>query len=152
MIFVKGDLLEGQTNIIMHQVNCKGVWGAGLAKQIRDKHPNAFVDYKRLCDEKGSKLLGYSRIWISEDKTIFSIFGQDGYGRDRQYTDYDALASGIKEAIRKYRKNKEVLVQFPIGIPCGIGCGLAGGDWLIVKKLLGNIEKEENVIFICYER
>lgn len=151
MIFVKGDLLKGQTNIIMHQVNCKGVWGAGLAKQIRDKYPNAFVDYKRLCDEKGSKLLGHSRIWISKDRTIFSIFGQDGYGRDRRYTDYDALIGGIKEAIRKYRSTEQSYHQLPIGIPCGIGCRLAGGDWLIVKNLLGNIEEEENVIFISYE-
>jgi O-acetyl-ADP-ribose deacetylase (regulator of RNase III) len=151
MIFVKGNLLEGQTHIIMHQVNCKGIWGAGLAKQIRDKYPDAFVDYKRLCDEKGSKLLGHSRICVAKDRTIFSIFGQDGYGRDRQYTDYDALISGVKEAIRKYRSTEQSYQQLPIGIPCGIGCGLAGGDWLIVKKLLENIEEKENVIFICYE-
>lgn len=40
---VKGDILATPTRnedtVICHQVNCCGVMGAGLAKQIRDKWP-----------------------------------------------------------------------------------------------------------------
>lgn len=39
--FVNGNILtfpeRDEDTIICHQVNCKGVMGAGLAKQIRDK-------------------------------------------------------------------------------------------------------------------
>lgn len=35
MIFVKGDLLTSPVQYLAHQVNCKGVMGAGLAKQMR---------------------------------------------------------------------------------------------------------------------
>ena len=30
-----GDILHTEADVICHQVNCKGVMGAGLAKQIR---------------------------------------------------------------------------------------------------------------------
>ena len=43
---VKGDILTTPTRnedtVICHQVNCCGVMGAGLAKQIRDKWPVVF--------------------------------------------------------------------------------------------------------------
>lgn len=35
--YIKGDILNVTEGIIVQQVNCKGVMGAGLAKQIRDK-------------------------------------------------------------------------------------------------------------------
>ena len=37
MLEVKGNLLEADVDVIMHQVNCKGVMGAGVARQIRQK-------------------------------------------------------------------------------------------------------------------
>ncbi|WP_223260709.1 hypothetical protein [Bacillus sp. LNXM65] len=37
---VDGNILEASEDIICHQVNCKGVMGAGLAKQIKSKYPN----------------------------------------------------------------------------------------------------------------
>ena len=33
-----GDILHTEADVICHQVNCKGVMGAGLAKQIRKKN------------------------------------------------------------------------------------------------------------------
>ena len=35
--YIKGDILNVTEGIVVQQVNCKGVMGAGLAKQIRDK-------------------------------------------------------------------------------------------------------------------
>ena len=32
-----GDILHTEADVICHQVNCKGVMGAGLAKQIRNQ-------------------------------------------------------------------------------------------------------------------
>lgn len=34
---IKGDLLKAEETFIAHQVNCKGVMGAGVAKQIKNK-------------------------------------------------------------------------------------------------------------------
>ena len=37
MRIVDGDILDIEKGIIVHQVNCQGVMGAGLAKQIKSK-------------------------------------------------------------------------------------------------------------------
>ena len=39
---VKGDLLSSDVKIRCHQVNCRGVMGAGLALQVKQKYPEAF--------------------------------------------------------------------------------------------------------------
>ena len=35
----EGDLLESGANFICHQVNCQGVMGSGVAKQIKEQFP-----------------------------------------------------------------------------------------------------------------
>ena len=41
---INGNLLDVQQGIIVHQVNCRKVAGAGLAKQIREKWPEWYVN------------------------------------------------------------------------------------------------------------
>ena len=42
---VIGDLLEGDSKIIVHQVNCMGEMNSGVAKAIRNKYPEVFEQY-----------------------------------------------------------------------------------------------------------
>jgi len=42
VIYKIGDVLKAETKVIAHQVNCKGVMGAGLAKQVKSKFPIVF--------------------------------------------------------------------------------------------------------------
>ena len=57
--FVNGNILtfpeRDEDTIICHQVNCKGVMGAGLAKQIRDKWPVVFDEYKTAIIDKDAR-------------------------------------------------------------------------------------------------
>ena len=43
--YIKGNILNATEGIIVQQVNCMGVMGAGLAKQIRDKWPSVYNRY-----------------------------------------------------------------------------------------------------------
>lgn len=52
---VKGDILQASEDIIGHQVNCQGVMGAGLAKQIRNKYPHVYDEYRKLCSSTENK-------------------------------------------------------------------------------------------------
>ena len=82
------DIMESKNSLILHQVNCKGVMGAGLAKQIRqDITEEDFVKYQNLCKEQGSALLGKVLIFKSKsipNRLYANLFAQDGYGRDKQ--------------------------------------------------------------------
>ena len=130
---IKGDLLTADVKIRGHQVNCRGVMGAGIAKQVREKYPEAFEQYKALCDQFGSSLLGHTQFVTCHDGTIIAnMFAQDGFGPGLQ-TNMTALDECLSQvATLAYRVNASV------GFPKLLGCGLAGGDWDEVTKLIGN--------------
>lgn len=57
---VNGDIFQSDADVIVHQVNCQGVMGSGVARQVREKYPYVFQKYQELCsrykaehDEKG---------------------------------------------------------------------------------------------------
>lgn len=104
-----------------------------MAKQIRDAYPNVYYVYKRKCEvmKRGIGGLG-DVLYVPVPESGFiiaNIFGQDGYGRDKCYTDYDALRKAFTS----------IFLEFPnqtIRIPYKFGCGLAGGDWDIVWGII----------------
>lgn len=127
--------------------------GAGVARQIKEKFPKAWENYKADLAAYGDLNLGsYSRA-SDNGKIIFSIFGQNNYGRDKCYTNYLALKRGIRKAIIDHRNTYNVrhFVQLVLAVPYGLGCGLGGGDWCKVRGLLEEIEYEENVVFVAYK-
>ena len=123
--------------IIVHQVNCQGVMGAGIAKIIKQRYPEVFSYYKNACDTVSiDSLLGQCQLTpvIGENLCIANLFAQERYGRDKRYTDYDAFDMSLKR-LRSYichLTNSNVVIR----IPYGIGCGLAGGDWNTIQNLI----------------
>jgi O-acetyl-ADP-ribose deacetylase (regulator of RNase III) len=153
---VEGDILQAKEDIIGHQVNCKGVMGAGLAAQIKKKYPNVYTSYINLIKwAKEEYKRGYSKtdnllsscqfVDTPDSKVIANIFGQYGYGRRSIQTDYEALRKGlwsIKEVVT-YPYTK--LYNKTIALPYGIGCGLAGGDWKIVYNIIDEVFSDYDV-------
>ena len=122
-------LLNITKGVIIHQVNCQHVMGAGIALAIRQQYPQHYQDYMK-ADLKLGKLV-CSR--ISNTFGIIGICAQDRYGRDKRYTDYDAFVKCLKEIAALKTKNPTVNYYMPMGI----GCGNAGGDWKIISELIG---------------
>lgn len=143
---IKGNILNSDADVIIHQVNCRGVMGSGIAKQIRDKYPMVYSSYKNICkDYKPEVLLGHAQyVVVNDDKTICNVFGQLNYGyKDKVYTNYKALEKAFKY-IAKHSKDKT------IAIPYNIGCCRGGGDWSIVYKLIQEIFKDCDVTLYEY--
>ena len=131
---LRGDLLNADVPIICHQVNCSGVMGAGIARQIRDKWPHVYDSYKTACDNASKRrdLLGKVQHVRGKEGApdVINIFGQYGYGSDGGvYTDYTALIHAFQTINCRFRGRT-------IGFPYGFGCGLAGGDWFDVEQLI----------------
>lgn len=150
-----GNLLESDCNFICHQVNCQGVMGSGIAKQIRDKWPEVYDDYKSHYSaalENGWYLLGdcigtcIKYDTVTKNKVyIIDFFSQDKYlPRNICHTNYQAFrtcCSKLHSTVKSMNiPNKK------IGFPYKIGCGLAGGDWntitTIIEEELGDLEVE----------
>ena len=141
---IQDDVLKIPNIYICHQVNCRGVMGAGLAKQIKEKWPWIYDIYKRTCDSNIPRnLLGTSEFIRGNDMVyIVNMYAQIDYGRDKCYTDYKAFKYCLMEIAKNVDKEKDI-----IRFPYKIGCGLAGGDWNIIQKLIYEILGEYNVEF-----
>ena len=130
-----GDLIKSDEHVILHQVNCKGIMGAGIAKQIRDKYPEVFADYKEkclayFCRLDGLTLLGTVLVSHTLDGHIIcNLFAQDGFKSPGRHTDYEALQKCLT-------KVNDLFYRQTVALPYKMSCGLAGGDWNIVRKII----------------
>lgn len=148
--FVNDDLLNTSHKYICHQVNCKGVMGSGVAKQIRDKWPEVYDKYKEFCkgniiyNNPTSDLLGKIQVYpINENQKIVNMFAQNDYGRNRRYTSYDAFWVCLGEILKITKPGDN------IAFPFGIGCGLGGANWEVICKMIEIALKDRNVFIYC---
>jgi len=153
---IKGNILDANEDIICHQVNCQKVMNADLAKQIRNKYPNVYKEYvdlinwakeeyKRGYSKKESLLGSIQFVECSDGKIVANLFGQDRYGRDKQYTDYEALEKCLYSLYESVTWENNKLKGKSIAIPYGIGCGLGGGDWNTVYGIIEKIFSDYDV-------
>lgn len=124
---VNGNLLDAVEDIIGHQVNCQGAMKSGVAKQLRDKYPEVYKEYKRLLAYGNpiSKLGFCQLVSVYDGKLIANLFGQLTYGyvEGVQYTSY----AGLKMSL--YRLKNDSMGLLDIALPYKIGCMRGGGDW-----------------------
>lgn len=125
------DLLSISHGIIAHQVNLQGFMNAGLAKQVRAKYPKAYDCYYRAWQAQWFKLGMIQPVQVAETLWVVNMAAQDRYGRDRRYTDYDALRICLTK-LNQWSIDRDLQAH----LPYGLGCGLAGGDWSIVSQMI----------------
>ena len=143
---IKCDIFESGADVICHQVNCQGVMGSGVAKQVKEKYPSVYEDYRELCKlYEPSELLGcvFTRN-IRDEVRIDNLFAQENFGYDGKcYTDYNALHNCLKSVAERYDAET-------IAIPYLMGCHRGGGDWAKVGKMIEEIFADYNGdVLIC---
>lgn len=159
LTIIKGDLIKafksGQVNVIAHQCNCYCTMGAGLAKSIKQKYPEAYeADLYTEDIDPQVKLGSYSYTVIKteslldEHGMIFNLYGQLGYGTKSQQTDYNALRNSLR-SMCKFLQLKAEPVR--VGLPCNLGCGLAGGDWSIVSQIIKEELCDQGMYVLIYQ-
>lgn len=133
-----GNILTTDADIIVHQVNCHGVMGGGLARQVRVRYPECYDVYRDLCKkskQNNISILGTVYYYYAPDfHVIANLFGQDSYGWGKQHTDYNALKQGL-QAIH----DTAVLNQYTVAIPYNLGCGRGGSDWNTVYRIICDV-------------
>ncbi len=140
---IKGNLIDfayqGKFDIIVHGCNCFNTMGSGIAKEIKQRCPEAYeADCKTVRGDK-SKLGTYSSAAFETNNSeeffvVINMYTQYRYGKDKVHVDYEAIREGFRslgEEIREWGEDGWSTVAYP-----KIGCGLAGGDWSIVSKII----------------
>lgn len=143
---IKCDIFKSGAGVICHQVNCQGVMGSGIAKQVRDKYPKVYDTYRAICNAyEPSELLGHVFSGnVRNEFRIDNLFAQENFGYDGKcYTDYHALRKCLESVANTY-ENKT------IAIPYLMGCHRGGGSWDIVYKMIEEIFSDSDCdVLIC---
>nr|DAO54214.1 MAG TPA: hypothetical protein [Caudoviricetes sp.] len=155
---IDGDLFTTKARIIAHQVNCQGVMGSGVAKQIRQRNPQMFLNYARHC--AAAKRTGWSPLgtnlilhtdadadsyvpgtMVYTGQYICNMFAQNMYGYDgRRYTNIDALRSCFTKLAQYARED-----GLTVAMPYKVGCVRGGANWEVVYKMIEEIFRDVNV-------
>ena len=141
--YVTADMLDfsvDMPDMIIHQTNCEGRMGGGVAKSIKEKFPQVYVEYlefiahKRFVGE--NNLLGQvfeTNVRIGDNVVKFvDVFAQNSCSEntslypDGRFTSYDAL----------HEKKKRPL---NIWMPAKIGCVKGGGNLAIVTAIIKSV-------------
>jgi hypothetical protein len=147
MNIITKDITTVEFGVIVHQVNCQGVMGSGVAKALRDKWPKIYDSYR-----DAEKLLGNIDVCeIKENLYVVNLFGQDEYKRgiddhwDR-FTSYGAWELALPR-LRDYiiRNGLPDMIYFPYNV----GCDRGGGDWRIISAMIE--EHFPDAIFCKYK-
>lgn len=150
---VKGDLLKSDCDFIIHQANCFATMGAGIARQIANRYPEALQADRDYLHPVGSesRLGKFSHAWVNGPygrQAIINLYGQYRYGRGKQ-TNEQAFHAALSLILNSIASSKYASAK--IGMPKGIGCGLAGGDWDTISTIIHDLSQHYALDIYLYQ-
>lgn len=153
---IDGNLFDSKAEFIVHQVNCQGGLGSGVAAQVAENFPHVETEYRkylRYCKKNKIEPLGTvqyvpSQVWAvmlvdtmkneqlvpCEDfQYIVNLFGQNDYGEGLQ-TNLKAVNNAFVDIC-----NKAKSIGATVAMPYKIGSFRGGADWNDVYRIIQNV-------------
>lgn len=140
VIIKKGNILDAEENIICHQCNTLGVFGGGLALQIKQVYPQVEKDAIATAELNTLGIYGLSK--INDTQYIANCFSQN----EDYTTNYIALRDIFESLKDKCKDN-----GYTICMPYKYGCGIASGDWSIIESILIDIFDDYDIVVYKYD-
>lgn len=132
MKVIQGDLIElaiaGRFDVIVHGCNCRCVMGAGIARQIKQRFPQAFAADQRTGQSTAKLGTISTALHTRTDGSTLVIVNAYTQPRPGPCVDLEALAKCFDEVANRYP-------LCVIGYP-KIGAGLGGGDWAAIAPVI----------------
>jgi O-acetyl-ADP-ribose deacetylase (regulator of RNase III) len=138
--------MDGKFDVLIHGCNCFKTMGAGIAKEISEKIPEA-----NMADNMYSFEGDYAKLSNWSYATVRRSNGPVGIVINL-YTQYNPGADLFKEALLLGFKKLRFLMKtdIKIAIPL-IGCGIAGGNWDEIEPLINEIMKDHDITVVHYQ-
>lgn len=127
LIYRRTSLLESTAQTLVNTVNCVGVMGKGIAKDFREREPEMFAAYKRICDQK---LLLPGKLWLWKGATSWVLNFPT-----KQHWRYPSKIQWIEAGLEKFVGHYENLGITEISFP-RLGCGNGGLKWDNVRPVM----------------
>lgn len=135
LTYVRTSLFESPAQTLVNTVNVVGVMGKGIALQFKDRYPDMFKAYKKLCDNQ-SLGIGKLHLWRATDHWVLNFPTKTTW---RQPSKIEYIEAGLETFQRAYKQMGISSVSFP-----PLGCGNGNLRWADVKpvmeRYLGKLE------------
>lgn len=146
---IDGNLLDFPNDIdfIAHSCNTHNVMGGGIARQIKDRYPNAYSADCHAMMNNDNQLGWYSFAVTdaTQNKGIYNMYTQDKVGGKRA-VNYEAFYVALnKVASHVEWQSKHEGVEKALGLPWMVSCGLAGGSWNVIFSMINDILIDRNL-------
>ena len=140
---IDGNLLDfpNEIDFIAHSCNTQNVMGAGIARAIKDRYPNAYSADCHAMMNNDNQLGWYSFAVTdaTQNKGIYNMYTQDKIGGNRA-VNYEAFYVALKKVADHIEwQSKHEDEKKALGLPYGISCGLAGGNWGVIFSMINDI-------------
>ncbi len=107
--YIKGDIFDSSTQVIVNTVNCKGVMGKGLALAFKQRYPEMFPVYQQEC-KTGKLRIGRPSLYKASDPWILNFPTKDHW---RPPSKIEYLDKGLEYFIKNYKKAGIQSIAFP---------------------------------------
>lgn len=128
--------LEDNSRLLIHVCNDLKIMGSGIAREIRNRVPSAYDNYRF---RNSSDRLG--NISFSDCYSICNMVAQHEYNgykgnfrRGHRFLSYAALSECLVEIAGNFYLQDKGITE--IVLPFKMGADRAGGDWGIVMELV----------------
>jgi len=144
--FTSGNMFEIDADILINTVNCVGVMGCGVALAFKNKYPEMFQSYRRICKRKTNTLLPgmIHEYKTQDDKTVLNFATKNHW---KNPSEYSYVESGLKRLQSWLSGCKSGTT---VALPA-LGCGHGGLDWSIVRQMieqyLGDLDNVQIYVF-----
>lgn len=146
IITVEGNILGSGADALVNPVNCKGVWGAGLALQFKTQYPQAYMSH-RTAAKAGAIQIGDIHVSpVGDGQTPpYYLFN---FPTKRHWTDKSRLQD-IRAGLESLSEICEDMSVNSVAIPA-LGCGLGGLRWESVSREIYDVMDMIDVITLLY--
>lgn len=145
--FVRGNILEADTEAVVNTVNTVGVMGKGIALQFKDAFPDNFKAYEAACKAQEVRI-GRMFVTLNSDLTNPKwIVNFPTKKHWRNPTKIEWVVDGLED-LKHFIQTEDVR---SIAIP-PLGCGNGGLQWRRVRsEIIAAMSDLEGVDVVVYE-
>lgn len=118
--YLTTNLFDSPAQTLVNTVNTVGVMGKGIALLFKQRYPEMYHQYRKLC-QAGELEVGKLFIYRAADKIIVN-FPTKKHWRSPSRLEY--VEAGLKEFVRHYPEYEISSLSFP-----QLGCGQGGLNW-----------------------
>lgn len=111
------NIFNSECQVLVNTINCVGVMGKGLAKEMADRYPQMLYKYKELCNI-GIIKPGILWLWKASDKWILNFPTKVNWINPSKY---EYIELGLEKFVKTYHIKNIKSIAFPM-----LGCSNGG--------------------------